>query len=244
MNPGPATQTTPNYVNIISSSPQTNLTISTEPVPSRWIYPPDVLTAVSAPGQGSMSIQYLPMWQQMTATRIDALFGWSAGSTTTSNTMAIAMSAWAGIYTNSASSLVSLSTGSTQTTYSYASNNSGQTQILGSAIRAISVPMNMTLYPGEYFVAFNMLTSASSVGAATTALGQTLSVYGGANIASAVNAVPEFTQATASSTNLFGGMGVYATSTTALPAVMSMSDIAQTGSSLSQANIALVFRNI
>jgi hypothetical protein len=200
------------------------------------------LTALSAPGQGSVSIQYVPLDTPVSASRLDALVSWAAGSAATSNTMGIALSVWAGVYTLNGSTLSSLSSGSTQTTYTYASNTAGQTQLITGAMRPISCPVNIVMSQGEYYVAFNFSTNSTSVGANTTNLGQTLSIMGGNQLqTSAVYA--EFTNQTASSSNLYGGMGVYTAQTAGLPAAISLSAIAQTGSSLSQANIALVFRN-
>jgi len=115
--------------------------------------------------------------------------------------------------------------------------------LLSPAIRPVSVPINMNFSQGEYYVGFNFSTAASSVGAATTNLAQTISIYGGSQIQSASN-YAEFTAQTNSSTNLYGGMGVYTAVTAGAPVSINLNNIAQTGSSLSQANIALAFRNV
>ena len=91
-----------------------------------------------------------------------------------------------------------------------------------------------------------------SSGTATTALGQTISVYGGNQIQTALNFAPEFTNATNASLGFFGGgnpvagyggMGIHSV-TQAFPAASyALSDIVQTGASLAGANIAVVFRN-
>jgi len=199
-------------------------------------------TAVSAPGNASLSIQYIAPYQPITASRVDCLMLWSGASSATTNTCAIAVSAYAAIYTRNVSTLSSLSSGSTQTTYTYASNTAGQTQLIGAAIRPVSVPMNINMAPGEYFVGFNFITATSSIGLSTTNLGQTFSVMGG-NELQTVYPYAEFTAGTATSTNQFGGMGVFTAATTGIPSTIGLANIAQTGASLSQANIALVFRN-
>jgi hypothetical protein len=106
----------------------------------------------------------------------------------------------------------------------------------------MSVLVNFNMAPGEYFIGFNMITNTSSVGASTTNLGATISMMGANNLETALN-YAEITNATASSSNLFGGMGVYTAATTGVPVSINLNAIAQTGSSLSQANIALIFRN-
>ena len=200
------------------------------------------LTALSAFGNGSASFQYVAVQGAITGTRIDALASWAGGSSATANTCAIALSAYAAIYTNNASTLSSLSSGSTQTTYSYASNSAGHTELTTGAIRPISCPVAFNMAPGEYLVGFNLVTATSSIGLSTTNIAQTISMMGGAQFQTAAN-YAEFGSNTATSTNLIGGMGVYTAATTGLPGSLALSNIAQTGASLSQGNIALVFRN-
>ena len=73
-------------------------------------------------------------------------------------------------------------------------------------------------------------------------MSQTLSVMGG-NAIGSTYAYAELTAATAASNNLYSGMGVYSATSSGLQAAYSLSGIVGTGASLSQANIALVFRN-
>lgn len=217
------------------------ISISEAPI-SRLIYPLGNLTAISAPGNASATLQYVPVMQPVTLTRLDALVSWVGASSATTNTCAFAVSAYAAIYTKNGATLSSVSSGSTQTTYSYASNSAGQTQLITGAIRPISVPINANMTPGEYYVGFNIVTATSSIGLSTTNLVQSLSMMGGNQLQTAAN-FAEFTNQTATSTNQYGGMGVYSAATTGLPAAVSLSAINQTGAALSQANIALAFRN-
>jgi hypothetical protein len=106
----------------------------------------------------------------------------------------------------------------------------------------MSVPVNFNMAPGEYFVGFNLITATSSIGLSTTNFGLTLSMMGANNIQTALN-YAEITANTASSTNLFGGMGVFTAATTGAPVSINLNAINQVSASLSQANIALVFRN-
>jgi fibronectin-binding autotransporter adhesin len=210
---------------------------------SRSIFPEAQFEPIGPPGMGSMSIQYFACDGALSASRLDALVGWAGASAATTATMAIAMSVWAAVYTRNASTLSSLSSGSTQTTYSYASNTAGATAFTNSQIRPVSVPINMNFSQGEYFVGFNFSTAASSIGASTTNLGQTLSMYGGSQIQSAIN-YAEISAATATSTNLYGGMGMLSAATGAIPVSIGLANINQTGTALTAANIAFVFRNV
>ena len=212
------------------------------PVLTRLIVPDRELTAVSAPGNASASFVYVQVPNWLTGTRIDALVGMSGGSSATANTGAIAMSMYAAIYSRNASTLSSMSSGSTQTTFTYASNSAGQTQLTQSAVRMVSVPVNFNMAPGNYIVGFNLVTATSSVGTATTNMGLTMSMYGGNGLQTALG-VYDITANTTTSSGLYGGMGVGTAATTGIPASISIAAINQTGASLSQANIALVFRN-
>jgi len=242
-NPGPAP-------NIVSNSMAELITVSQ---PARYIYPQDQLTAVTAPGMGSLSFQYVNVPQAFTASRVDALFAFSVASSATTNTYGLAITAFAGIYTNTSlgsgtattAGLTALSTGSTTVSYSVASNSAGVTQLNQSALRNISVPLGFaSVYAGEYIVGFAISTNTSSVGLSTTALGQTMSVYGGNQLQTAQNYAVEFTAATATSGGLFAGMGVHSVTQSAPLATYAISDINATGANLSAANIALVFRNV
>ena len=209
---------------------------------SRSIYPGEkFLTAVSAFGNGSLSIQYMPVYAYLSGTRLDALVSWSASSSGAANTAAIAMTAIAGIYTRNASTLSSVSTGTTQTTYTYASNSANWSSI-NSIMLPVSVPVNINMTPGEYYVAFGFSTNSSSVGTATTNLAQTVSMYGANQLQSALN-YAEWLAGTATSVNLFSGMGIFNATTAGLPATIGFASINQTGTNLSRANIAIVIRN-
>ncbi len=216
---------------------------SNEPYLTRFIVPgANNQTPVSAPVNASASFVYVSVPTPVTASRMDALVAWSGGSSATTNTCAIVWSAYGVIYTRNANTLSSLSSGSTQTTLTYASNTAGQTQLSQSAIRPISVPINVNMAPGEYVVGFNWVTNTSSIGLSTTNITQAFSMMGGAALQSAL-VYAESNAVTNASVNLLSGMGVYSVASTGLSGAYSLSAIVQSGSSLSQANIALVFRN-
>jgi len=208
----------------------------------RAIAPGAGMTALSAPGQGSYSIQYYaPQWP-ISASRVDLIVAWAAASTADAATGAIAMTALAGIYSKTGSTLTLLSSGTTQTTYTYASNSAGNTQLINSGLRPVSVPMNVSMTPGEYYVAFGFSTNSSSIGTATTNLAQTISVYGWNSNQSALN-YAEFTAATNASTNLYGANGMYSAATTGVPSSIPTTDVNQTGANQSKAQFAFVMRN-
>ena len=220
----------------------TGLTIA-QPTLTRFVVNgEDQLQPIAAPVNASATFVYVPVYAPVTGTRIDALLSMSCASAATTATGALVFSAYAVIYTRNANSLSSLSSGSTQTTYTYASNTGGATGLIGGAIRPMSVPVNFNLPAGEYFVGFNMVTNTSSIGLSTTNYGVTFSMMGVTGVQSAQN-YAEITAATATSSGLYFGAGVYSAASTGLPAAVSISGINATGTAAAQANIALVFRN-
>ena len=210
------------------------ITIS-NPYRTRYIYPDgNALTSIGQFGNATMSIQYLDLAIPVTATRVDALVSMSHSTSAGAGTQTYNISAYAIVYTKNVNTLSSLSSGSTQTTYTLASNTAGQTQYTQAAIRPVSVPVNINMPAGEYFVGFNFIT-------ANTAGSATFSMMGG-SMAVAQN-YAETNSQTATSVGLYGGMGIRSAATTGMPTALSLSDINQTGTALAQANIALVFRN-
>jgi len=239
-NPGPA----------IAGIPNTELFVSTGPL-QRVVWPVQASTVTFAAVNGDVLLNYFPCNYPITATRMDALINVIAASAATTATAAIAITANAGIYssylsTNTAGSTTAaslLSWGSTQTTYSYASNSAGVTMLVTAGLRPVSVPININMQPGEYYVAFNMSTSQSSVGLSTTALGFSMSHECGLGL-SATNYVDNFTQVTGSTQGLNQFQGVYTTTTGALPLTIANTQVAQTGISGGIAgNYAFVLRN-
>lgn len=207
-------------------------------------WPPGNLTAVAALGNGSFSINRMDAYDYITATRMDVPFLVSLASSATANTWGLAVTAFGAVYTKNVSTLSSLSSGSTSWSISLASNTAGTTQVIAHAIRPMSIPMNVNMTPGEYYVGFGISTNTSSIGTATTALGNTWSVMGGPIYSSAVGAVGNFTEATNTSTGLFGGQGVYSAAISTVPPTVSLSAINQTGSYYARGNMGIIFRNI
>ena len=237
-NPGPA----------IAGIPNTELALVTGAI-QRVVWPQQASTVTFAAVNGDVLINYFPCNYPISATRMDALLNIIAASAATTATAAIAVTANAGIYslflsTNTAGTttgITALSLGSTQTTYTYASGTAGNTQFITAGLRPISVPININMAPGEYYVAFNMSTSQSSVGLSTTALGFSMSHECGLGL-SATN-YAEIGVVTSSAQGLNYFQGVYTTTTGALPGTIASTQVAQTGVSNIAGNYAFVLRN-
>jgi len=203
---------------------------------------PNNMNIGTAIGNGTMSIQRMIVPHRLSATRVDCLFSHSNATSASAATGALAMSVWCGIYTLNGSTLSSVASGSTQTTYSYASNTAGATYVSVGAIKPISAPVTMDLLPGIYYVGFNISTTNSSIGTATFAPANTFSVMCGVTMATAPSIAHWSAGATATSKNISNGMGLYSAAVNSVPPTITHSAINMTGTNLSRANINLMFR--
>jgi hypothetical protein len=196
----------------------------------------DGLTLLSTPGNGSISVERIQLDEYISGTQLAFPIYQSISSSATANTYGQVWSAWAMILTNDTanSRLMSLSSGSTQTTYSVASNTAGVTQMNGSGVRPITVPVNINATPGVYYIAWNWSTNNSSIGTATTALNRTVSMLGrGAIMSASFGMVSDYTVATGATNNVLFPQGVVSGGASAgIPTTISHS----------QANLAFYIR--
>ncbi len=210
----------------------------------RFGWPPGNFTVVAAMGNGSFSINRIQPDCGVSATRLDVPFLLSLASSATTNTWGFAATCFGAIYTKNGSTLSSLSSGSTSFSFTLASNSAGSTQVIPHAIRPMSIPINVNMSAGEYYVGFGISTKTSSVGLSTTALGNTWSVMGGPIYSSAVPQVGDFSATTNTSSGLWGGHGIYSAAISTVPPAVSLSAINQTGSHYARGNFGMIFRNI
>ena len=210
----------------------------------RFNWPPGGMTALGALGNGSFSLNRIQVEAGVSATRMEVPFLVSLASSATANTWGFGATVFGAIYTKNVSTLSSLSSAQQQFAFTLASNTAGQTQVIPHAVRPFSIPININMSAGEYYVGFGISTATVSSGTATTALGNTFSVMGGFIYTSAVPQVNEFTATTNTSTGLWGGVGVYSAAISTVPPAVSLSAINQTGSYYGRANYAVIFRNI
>lgn len=204
------------------------------------------MTLLSAPGNASVSVERFLAPDDITATQIAFPVYQSISSSAVANTYGQQWTISAMVFTNDTanSRLMSLSSGSTQTTYTLASNNSGATQLIGSGVRPVTCPININMTPGVYYMAYLWSTNNFSSGTATTALNRTVSMIGRAPIMSASFAmVSAYDVATAATNNVFFPQGVLSGgATAAIPNTISHSQMTMTGASHSQANLAFYLR--
>lgn len=230
-------------INVSQSLNGSSGSLSIGPTPrDSWVAPDMALSVLGAFGNGSYSIAYRDVYWPVTATRVDGIFNWQQATTANANTIGIAMTVLCGIYTRNASTLNTVSSASTQTTYTYASNSAGNTQLSVAAYRPVSLPMNVSMTPGEYYFGYGISTNATSIGTATTTAAQTISIVGVPQGSSAVPWTDEFTRVTNTSVGMFSGHGIYSAAVASVVPAISLSAINQSGSYFHRANNALVFR--
>jgi hypothetical protein len=210
----------------------------------RFQWPPGNLTVIQTFANGVFSINRMDAPCPISATRLDVPMLISIASSATANTWGFAATVIGAIYTKNGSTLNSLSSGSQSFSFSLASNTAGQTQMAGNVIRPYTIPMNVNMSIGEYYIGFGISTNTSSLGTATTALGITQSIVGGMAYIGAVGWVDEFTATSNSTTNLFGGIGTYSASISTVPPAISLSAIVQSGDRVGRAGFGAIFRNI
>lgn len=238
-NPGPA----------IAGFTNSVLQLATQPF-QRIIWPTP-LGGTLALNNASLGIQYFAAPYAFSASRLDGLYNISYGSAATTATAAVGLTGYAGIYTTAASTnsagttnyLSVLSQGTASTSFSFASQASGATQLSVAGIRPISVPIAVNMSQGgEYYVAFALNSATLSVGAATTTVAFSVSaLLGGSNATTPPYA--EITATTNSTSNLWGFQGLYTSSISAVPQTIAQSLIAQTGANQQAGQFAFVLRN-
>lgn len=220
-----------NYSMVLNSAGHT-LSV---PYLTRAMFPHNQWTTASVFGNATASFQYVSNNVPVTATRMDALF--YSSISTNSSTVSFSYSAYGAIYTVNASTLASVSSGSTQGSWSWVSNTGGSTAMQQNAIRPISVPININMAPGEYLVGFNYVTAGAGGTTHTIA-----PLMGGTGVLGWPG-YGEINAATNASRQLMSGMGIYSAATTGLSGSYSISGIVGTGTALQQANIGIVLRN-
>lgn len=222
----------------ITGSVPLNATISS------WFEGIAANTLLTAPGNGVASVVRVQIPQDLSISMMAFPVYQSISSSGVGNTYGQQWSVYAAIMTNDTanSKFNSLSSGSTQTTYTVASNTAGVTQINGSGVRPITVPVNANLTPGIYHFIFNWSTNTFSSGTASTALNRTVSMLGRDVMMSASYAmVSAYDIATGVTNNVLWPQGCIAASN-GIQFPVSHSTVTMTGASNSAANIAFFMR--
>lgn len=200
--------------------------------------PNDSFTTVGAPINASASIIYCPIDHALSASRFD-LFASIAVTTAGNNSSAgFLYSITAVLYTLNGNTLSSVSSAVTNNQMTWSSNVTGA--VTGGFF--LSAPLNVNAAADKYWVGVQLSTRATGLtGAATTSLGNTVSMMGvGTAVLGAVSA-REPGSATSNSAGWVYGMGMY--SGTSNFSTIGLSNLTQQGSNMARANVALRMLN-
>lgn len=190
------------------------------PTLSNFQHPENMWTSLGANGQGSLSIKRMYIPFSVTGTRVNIGMSVSAATNTSATTASANISLWMGIYTLNGSSLSLASSGSANNGFqwSQSASSTGNTSI--NSMRLMSVPMNVNITPGEYWLGV-------VISSATTYTSAGFTFYGGNlinNAATAAVFAPIGSGTTASSMQI-PFQGIYTAATSAGPSSMSKAHI-------------------
>jgi hypothetical protein len=199
---------------------------------SDFRHPENMWTSLGAQGQGSLSIKHMYAPFNITGTAMKIGGSLSAATNTSATTASANISLWMGIYTLNGSSLSLASSGSANNGFQWSLSASTTANTSIQSMRQMTVPMNVNMTPGEYWV-------AAVISSATTYTSAGFTLYGGNLINNAASAgvfAPIGSGTTASSMPILF-QGIYTAATSVGPSSMSKAHINWTSASnLQRAN--------
>lgn len=141
------------------------------PTLSRWEYPSNAFTSLNTVGQGSLSIEHMYVPFNITGTAAKIGGSLSAATNTGATTASANVSLWMGIYTLNGSTLSLASSGSANNGYQWSQSASTTANTSINSMRQMTVPMNVNMTPGEYWV-------GAVISSATTYTSASFNIYG------------------------------------------------------------------
>jgi hypothetical protein len=196
-------------------------------------HPINILTTVGAPANDSASIQFLPVREALTATRLELSVSVSVASAANNSSAALLYTLSAYLYTKNGATLNSVSSGSGAGTHTWSSNATGS--MTGG--RYFSAAINVNATAGNYFVGLHLSTRATGhAGPGSTSLGNTLVMLGVGTAMAGAFTFGAFNAVTASSD---GWYTVGVNSSTGNLTAVSLSNLTQAGTGFQRANVAL-----
>jgi len=168
---------------------------------SNFAWPSGIALTSMAQAQGSISFGSFRLEDGnfLTATRAAIL---ALGSIASNSSGALSISI--GLYTLNGATLSLITASSGSQTYSYTSNASSAV----SGLRRISVPLNMSMTPGQYYYGIRMSTANAGSFSIARGLGVTVAFSGNLGVASAIGRQLLYGVGVSSSSNLADSMAV------------------------------------
>jgi len=196
---------------------------------SRFEYPEGLFTSLGAIGQGSLSINHMYVPFNVTGTAMKIGGSLSVSTATSASTASQNMSLWMGIYSLNGSTLSLASSGSANNSFAWSHSASTTANTSVQSMRQMTVPMNVNMTPGEYWV-------AAVVSTATTFASAGYTMYGNNQVANAAaNAIlTPIGSNTTAARDVMLFQGIYTANTSAGPTTIVGSQINNTGASVVQ----------
>lgn len=202
------------------SSAGSGITVSAPPngTLSNWEPLPLQNAGLTTGSLGNASLHFFNLQPQayVTATQLLQLAS-MAFNTAPGSSHAGTVSLMAGIFTASGSTLNLVAQSSGSASYAWANTSDSSVGAL-SGIRGLTLPMNVNMSPGNYWL--GVWSSSASAGSAYSLMNMVSPATGAYS--------GQFGQAVNATKGVLGGVGYYSNSTAGLPASMPMSAIVQT----------------
>jgi hypothetical protein len=208
-----------------------------DPTESVFFRPNDFITTVGNPINGSASVFYCPIDHNLSATRFDVMASVSVTTAGNTSSAGVLWSLTACIYTLNGQTLSSVSSATTNSEFRWQSNSTGS--VTGALF--FSAPLNINANADKYWMAVAMSTRATGLtGAATTSLGNTMSVFGVGSAQIGAFSAHDPGQATANSYGWYTGLGMYSGTTNF--STIGLSNLTQAGTNAQRANLGIRMR--
>lgn len=196
--------------------------------------PNDLVTTVGAPINASASVVYCPIYHNLSASRFDLIGSVNVATAANNSTAGFLYSITAVAYTRNGNTLSSVSSIVTNNQMTWTNNATGS--VTGAFF--FSAPLAFAGPAGKYWFGLRLSTRATGLtGAATTSLGNTVSMMGVGSAVAGALSVREPGAGTANSNGWFVGMGMY--SGTSNFSTIALSNLTQQGTNMNRANVAM-----
>lgn len=180
-----------------------------DPYETYFVYPDQAITTMGNPINGTASVIYFPLGHNLKATKLDFFGSVSVATAANTSSAAILWSATAALYSQNGNTLSSIYSTATNSEIRWQSNSTASV----TGVRIFSVPLTISTDQGYYFLAVNLSTRATGhTGAATTSLGNSISMMGVGSAQYGAFTVADFGAATTSSGNAISN-GLYSGTT-------------------------------
>lgn len=206
---------------------------------SRLDFWPSGQISSGAMTESSASFRYVQFPQPITFSRVDVPALISLATAGTAATADLNISSALVIYSRTGSTLSPIAGAFGTTTYTWASNSANFSSLTGG--KNISFPISTSLTAGEYWVGFQLsTTNNSSIGTATTLLGNSISILAGSTVTA--SQFGDMGNTYSANVNIIS-QGIYTNTISATNQTVALSDISATGTAGFGGNFPVIFRN-